>query len=128
MSHYTQSNYRTSPNVVKCGDKDTIMHRLIDCGTGNAIWAWTKELLAWVLRTEPSRIPKEWMPRPQFHIWPPQRRRATLWILAHMVRFRMRECHAPSAQEYSDFLRRAGWKACQSTGRRRQVGKYLEVL
>jgi len=23
----------------ECGDKDTIMHRLTDCGTGNAIWA-----------------------------------------------------------------------------------------
>jgi len=36
--------------------------------------------------------------------------------------------HTPSEQEYSDFMRRARWKTCQSTGYLRQVGKYLEIL
>jgi hypothetical protein len=112
----------------KCGDKDTIMHRLTDCGTGNVIWEWTKKRIACILHMDPSHIPKEWILRPQFHIWPPQRRGAILWILVHMVWFRMRESPTPSAKEYSDFLQRARCKAYQSTGRRHQVGKYLGVL
>jgi len=90
-----------------CGEKDTSLHRIIGCGAGLAIWEWTRERIAWILRTDPSRIPEEWILRLQFHIWPPQRHKVVLWILAHMVWFRMRERRVPSAQEYSDFLRRA---------------------
>ena len=34
---------------------------------------------------DPSRIPQDWILRPQFHIWPPQRHRAVLWLLAHIL-------------------------------------------
>jgi hypothetical protein len=91
-----------------CGNHDTILHRITDCGTGSVIWEWTRRRVAWILRTDPSHIPKDWIVRPQFDNWSPQRRRATLWILAHMIWYRLRQCHT-TGQEYSDFLRRARW-------------------
>jgi hypothetical protein len=73
-------------------------------------------------------IPEEWTLRPQFHIWPPRRHRAVLWIIAHMVWYRIQESRIPSAQEYLDFLRRVRWKAYQDTGRVNKVGNYLSIL
>jgi type IV secretory pathway TrbD component len=58
----------------------------------------------------------------------PRRHGAVLWILAHMVWFRMQERRAPSAQDYSDFLRRARWKAYLMPGRVKRVGNYLQIL
>jgi hypothetical protein len=40
------------------------MHRMTECGAGTAIWEWTKERIAWILRTDPSPIPQEWILRP----------------------------------------------------------------
>jgi hypothetical protein len=111
-----------------CGNHDSILHRITDCGTGSGLWEWTRRRIAWFLRTDPSYIPKDWVVRPQFDIWPPQRRRATLWILAHLIWYRLQKGHTPSEQEYRDFMRRARWKTSQSTGYLRQVGRYLEIL
>jgi len=110
-----------------CGNHDTILHRITDCGTGSGLWEWTRRRIAWILRTDPSHIPKDWIVRQQFDIWPPQRRRATLWILAHFIWYRLQKGHTLSEQEYSDFMRRTR-KTCQLTGYLRQVGKYLEIL
>ena len=93
----------------ECRDQDTIMHRLTTCGRGNLTWTKAR------LRTDPAQISNEWLVRPQFHLWPPQRRRATLWILVHMIWFRTQMNQALSAHDYSDFLRRARWKAYQAT-------------
>jgi len=96
-----------------CGERDTRMHRIRESGEGARIWDWTRKRIAWILRTDPARIPKGWTLRPQFHIWSPRRHRAVLWILAHMVWFRISGIQTTSAQEYSDVLRRARWKAHQ---------------
>ena len=111
-----------------CGERDTSMHRLTECGEGARIWDWTGKRIAWILRTDPARIPQEWTLRPQFHIWPLIRHRAVPWILAHMVWFRIRESRTVSAQEYSDFLCRVRWKGHQATGRVNKVGNYLGIL
>ena len=58
----------------------------------------------------------------------PRRHRTVLWVLAHMVWFRISERRTTSAQEYSDFLRRARWKAHQATGRVDKAGSYLAIL
>jgi hypothetical protein len=89
----------------QCGEQDTIMHRLTEWGEGARIWDWTRKRIAWILRTDPARIPLDWTVRPQFHIWPPRRHRPVLWILAHMVWSRIRESRTRSGQEYSDSLR-----------------------
>jgi hypothetical protein len=94
-----------------CGERDTTMHRITECGEGRKIWEWTRQRIAWILRMDPARIPQEWTLRPQFHIWPPRRHRAVLWITAHKVWYRLRESRTSSAQQYLDFLRRARWKA-----------------
>jgi hypothetical protein len=71
---------------------------------------------------DPAWIPHEWTLRPQFHIWPPQRHMAVLWITAHMVWYRVQESRTPSVHGYLDFLRRALWNGYQETGRVNKVG------
>jgi len=64
----------------KCDRTDTRSHRLIDCGEGEQIWTWTKQRLAWILRTIPERISRDWLLRPHFTLWLPRRRRELLWL------------------------------------------------
>jgi hypothetical protein len=69
----------------RCGRKDTVQHRLKECVEGAAIWDWTRNRLAQMLRTEPHHVPDEWTQFPQFHFWPPRRQRSMLWTSAHLV-------------------------------------------
>jgi hypothetical protein len=71
-------NLTNTPQCRECGDQDTILHRLTTSSRGRGIWIWTKTCLARILRTDPAHIPNEWLVRPHFHIWPPQKRRVTL--------------------------------------------------
>jgi hypothetical protein len=70
-----------------CNHKDTLQYRMIECGEGRDQWKWTRGRLAIILRTDTCWLPDDWLYRPQFQIWPPQRHRAVLWILAHFVAF-----------------------------------------
>jgi hypothetical protein len=74
-------------NCRHCDKRDTIQHRLIECGEGELIWTWTRQRIARVLRTIPGRIPSEWLISPHFTIWSQTRRRAVQWILANVVLF-----------------------------------------
>ena len=67
---------------------DTISHRLTECGEGKQIRTWTKQRVAWILRTIPERMPSDWLLLPHFTLWPPRRRRALLRVLANLVIFR----------------------------------------
>jgi len=107
-----------------CGDRYISFNQITGCGAWPAIWEWTRERIARILRTDTCQIHQEWILKPQFHIWPQQRNRAVLWTLAHIVSFRMREFRVPSVQEYSDFLRSMGKKTSQKTRRFKQVGNY----
>jgi hypothetical protein len=69
----------------QCGERDTFMHRIRECGEEREIWEWTRKCIAWILGMDPVWVPKEWTLCPQFQIWPPRRHRAVLWIIAHMV-------------------------------------------
>ena len=64
----------------KCDRTDTLSHHLIEGGEGKQTWTWTRQRLAWILRTIPERIPSDWLLRPHFTLWPPRRRRAVLWV------------------------------------------------
>ena len=57
----------------KCDRTDRRRHRLTECGKGEQIWTWTKQRLAWILRTIPERIHSCWLLRPHFTLWPPKR-------------------------------------------------------
>jgi hypothetical protein len=99
-----------------------------DCDTGSGLWEWPRRRIGWILRRDPLYIPKDWVVRPQFDIWPAQRRRATLWILAQFIWYRLQKGPKPLEQLYSDFICRARWTTSQSTGYSRHVGRYLEIL
>jgi hypothetical protein len=60
----------------ECGEVDTLLHRLTECGEGKTIWDWTQKIIARMLSTSPSNIPRDWLLRPKFCLWPPQRQRA----------------------------------------------------
>jgi hypothetical protein len=81
-----------------------------------------------ILRKIPARIPNEWLLRPQFYLWPPQRQRAVLWVLSRFVTFRLHRQRGPTFRDLMDFLRRSRWKMYQSTSRRWSVANFLTVL
>jgi hypothetical protein len=89
-----------TPNCKECGSLDTRLYRLIECGEGRNIWEWTRQRIAWIMRTTPGRILAEWLLRPQFRILAPRRNMEVLWILVHMVWFRVQERRLPSVQDY----------------------------
>lgn len=87
----------TCPNVCRTCGEDTCNHQINECGEGKAIWEWARKNNCMDTRKDPSRISEEGILRLEFQIWPPRRHRAMLWILPHMVWFRMRERRSPSA-------------------------------
>jgi hypothetical protein len=97
-----------------CNMKDTLEHRITDCEEGRAAWEHSKRLMACMLRTIPARIPDEWLLHPQFHIWPPKRRRAILWTLAQVILFRTQQTRTLKLQDFMDFPQRSRWKPTRS--------------
>jgi hypothetical protein len=121
-------NLAETDKCADCGVSDNIQYRLILCGERRIIWNWTRARIAAFTRTEPKHIPETWPLRPDFHIWPPQRHKAILWILAHLVDYILQTHQRISLLDYIDFMRRARWKAGSSPARRRAMGNYLDVL
>jgi hypothetical protein len=121
-------NLAETDKCATCGATDNIQHRLTTCGECRIIWNWTRARRAAFTCTETKYIPETWTSRPDFQIWPPQRHRATLWILAHFVDYIMQTHQRISLLDYVDFMRQAQWKAGTSPARRRAVGNYLDVL
>lgn len=114
-----------------CGDckkSDTTIHRLTECGEQQQNWIWMRSIIATMLRTHPTRIPREWLVRPHFKLWPPQRQKATLWLLARYVSFSMKRKQPQNPNDLMDFLRRSRWKMYQMPGRQRLVANFLTVL
>jgi len=118
----------STDTYTECGNRDTLVHRLTECGEGSATWNQMRCLLARILRTTPVRIPSEWLIRPQFHLWPAQGHRAVLWLLARYVNFRMQRPGTQSPQELMDCLRRSRWKMYRRQNRSKLVANFLTVL
>ena len=112
----------------KCARTDTLVHRLTECGERGQIWTWTKQRQAWILRTIPERISRDWILRLHFTLWPPRRRRAVLWILANLVIFRTQQQRELTLQDFIDFMKRSKWKIYQSYKRGESVVNYLSVI
>jgi hypothetical protein len=55
----------------QCGETDTLTHWFTGCGEGPAIWNWTKQRIAMMLRMEPNCMPISWLLHPDFRLWPP---------------------------------------------------------
>ena len=66
----------------QCGATCTIAHRLTECGDEPAIWNWTRQRIAMMLRMDPKYVPASWTLNHDFRLWTPGRRRAVLWTLA----------------------------------------------
>ena len=87
-----------------------LQHRVVDCGERQVIWHWTRARIAAILRKDPLWIPVEWVLRPDFQLWPPQRQAAVIWILAHLIAYSLQSTKRLSLLDYVDFLRRARWR------------------
>jgi len=122
------TNISPTDRCTRCQEKDTIQHRITGCEEGSQQWSWTKQRIAYMLRTDPLRIPDGWPLRPDFTLWPPKRHRAVLWLLAHYVCFRTRQYGGLTTLDYFDFLKRCRWKLYRGKNRLDQVGNYLSTL
>ena len=75
----------------ECNNRDTLVHRLTECGERQSNRIWLRSIIARMLRTPSTQIPQEWIVRPLFNLLPPQRHRATLWLQA---RYSMNRRHS----------------------------------
>jgi hypothetical protein len=112
----------------RCGQPDSLQHRITDCGEGPIIWNWTRAKLGLILRMDPQHIQRTWPLRPDFQYWPPQRQTALLWILAHLVNYRIQNHRRLSLRDFMDFLKRARRTAHLRKGEIPNTGRYLELL
>jgi len=112
----------------ECGQSDTLVHRLISCGEGSRTWNWLQSRIARIMRTSEAQVPSERLIQPQFKLWPPQRHRAVLWMLALYVGFRLNNPRTLKSQDLMDFLQRSKWKTYTRNNRRGMVANFLVVL
>jgi len=73
-------------------------------------------------------IPQEWTLRLAFLRWPPQRQAAILWILDHLVHYRLQTHRRLSLCDYMHFPKRSRWNLYQQSRTRPTQGRYLDVL
>jgi len=121
-------NISTNDTCTECGRRDTLEHRLVECGEGEQTWQWTSSRIARMLRTSSENIPRVWLTRPDFRLWPTQRQRAVLWMLALFVNFRVQKQRTLTAQDLMDFMRRAKRKVYMQTDRHKLVANFLTVI
>jgi len=111
-----------------CEAIDTTQHGLTQCGESKLIWNWTRARIAAITRTNPFYVPETWTLRPDFLIWPSQRHKAIMWMLAHLVDYHMQGQRRISLLGYIDFMRRSRWKADSRPTRCTAVGNYRSIL
>ena len=58
----------------------------------------------------------------------PQRQAEIVWIIAHLVEYRMQRKRLLTLNDYIDFLRRAKWKAYQKSPRQNRVWNCLDII
>ena len=107
----------------QCGRRDTVLHRLTECGLRQEIWEWIRTRIAGIQRTDPKRIPNEWLLRLCVKLWPWHRQEATLWFLVSMVFF-----NVVLVLDCTEFNRRKRWKIYQDKKRMQLAANYLEVF
>jgi hypothetical protein len=81
-----------------------------------------------MLRVDLRYISPEWTIRPAFRHWPARKQSAVLWVLAHLVHYRLQAQRRRSLLDYMDFLRRARWKLYRQARRPLVTGRYLDVI
>jgi hypothetical protein len=99
----------------------------MECVEGMAMWHSTRVRIATILLIGSTQVPSEWPLHPTCDVWPPTKRRAVLWMLAHFVFFRATLRARLTLMDYADFMHRARWKAYGVPQRVRLIGHYLEM-
>ena len=61
-------------------------------------------------------------------LFAPQRQAALLWIIAHLVCYRLQSNRRLNHKKFMDFLRGARWKAYHRSSNRPNTGRYLYLL
>jgi hypothetical protein len=72
-----------------CEAIDTTQHRLTQRGESKLIWHWTRARIDAITRTNSLNVPETWTLRPDVLIWPPQRHKAIMCMLEHVVNYHM---------------------------------------
>jgi hypothetical protein len=121
------NHLKDSSSCSRCGEPDSIQHKINECGEGRLIWIWTRARLGMILLMDPRHIPPDRTIRPAFPYYPPQRQTALLWIVAHLVYYRLQSSRRLSLMDFIDFLRRARWMAYYWQIRP-TTGRYLDLL
>ena len=96
--------------LTQCGADDTMQNRLTQCGASKLIWNWTRQRKAAITHTNPMDVPEKWALGPDFQMLLPQRHKALMWWLAHLVEYHIQGQRRISLLDYMDFMRRARWK------------------
>ena len=128
MSVSTRYEYHLMISVVILACTTRYTHHLFECGEGPQIWQWTTQKIALILRTIPTRMPIEWLLRPQCALWLPTGRHAVMWILANVVLFRTRPNQELTLRDFIAFMLTNKYKLYQTVKRRLLVANYLCVL
>jgi hypothetical protein len=81
-----------------------------------------------ILRIDQRWIPDAWILRPQFKLWPSQRHRATIWMLAQFVAFRTQHRKERTNSKYIYHLQEALQTIYLHKHRLKLVGNYLTIL
>jgi hypothetical protein len=121
-------NFTDTITCTSCGHLDSQQHRITQCGEGPIIWTLTKKISCVIIRMNHRYIPQDWTLRPAFQHWPAQKQAAVLWILAHLVHYRLQTERRLSLLDYVDFLLRARCKFYHQARRPIVTGSYLDVL
>jgi len=67
------------------GRRDTLTHRLTECGEGKSIWRWTRSRLVCIRRTDAQRISADWITCPFFRSSQQLRHFTSVWLIANFV-------------------------------------------
>ena len=118
----------TTESCRHCAARDTVLHRLVECGQAPEQWDWLAGRVARLLFMDRKWIPTSWLLRPSFSFWPAKRHRAILWLLAHYAVFRTQPGGDLSNEGYIAFLQDAISSMYKHPQRCDLVGSCLTVL
>ena len=105
----------------------TLVTVSLNVSKGN-IWTWTKQRLAWILRTIPERIPSDWLLRPHFTLWPSKTATCSVVGVSQSSHIPNPTTTGTDVTRLIDLKMRSKWKLYQSNEREASVGNYLSVI
>jgi hypothetical protein len=90
-----------------CAARDTLTHRLVECGQAPEQWDWMAGRIARLLYMDKKWMQATWILRKFFSLWPAKRHWAVLWVVAHYAVFRTRTTGDLTNADYISYLQEA---------------------